>query len=111
MAEEVTWEEPPPSGRGTRGTKYQAQIDALKANPGQWAKVIERRTAASARPFKAQGCEVTTRANYPENKNLVDIFARFPEEGTPPTPKAKAEDKPEAPKRPARKRPSRAKKS
>ena len=80
MTDEVKWTEPPPSRKGKRTTKYQSQIDELMANPGKWALVISGKTAASGRPFQKAGCEVTTRTIDGQPKNIVDIYARFPEQ-------------------------------
>lgn len=79
MTDDLKWTTPPPSKKGKRETKYQPLIDQLKDKPGEWALVIEGKTAASARPFQKAGCEVTTRTIEGQPKNIVDIYARFPE--------------------------------
>lgn len=36
----MTWESPPPKKRGAPRVKWQREADALRKNPGKWAKLV-----------------------------------------------------------------------
>lgn len=50
MSEVIRWENPPEHAnkRPARAPKYQKAADALRARPGEWAVIAEKRTTGSA---------------------------------------------------------------
>lgn len=49
VADQITWETPPPSKKGGRGTrKWPQRLAALRERPGEWAKFGPYATAAVA---------------------------------------------------------------
>jgi len=77
---EIEWETPPAVVRKTRRSKYDPIVDALKDNPGQWAKVMVDVNSATARVLITNGCTITTRQNG-LGEGKVDVWAVFVEDG------------------------------
>lgn len=72
----LIWETPAPKKMG-RKSKNEKIVAALKANPGQWARVAEGR-GSSVSWFKNHGCEATGRS---QPDGTVYTYARWPQAG------------------------------
>ena len=85
---DVEWKEPPTVRRGKPPiTITDRQQRALKANPGEWARILRdlHKTTATAvvRRVTDLGFEVTTRVASVDGKSRkrYDIYARWPGDG------------------------------
>lgn len=70
---ELTWEEPPPP----RHVKWDVIYEALKARPGQWAKVqsgLKMPSGAQQATMKRKGFEAT----YRREADGCALYARWP---------------------------------
>ena len=67
---------PPPT---KRGSKFRPFLDALKANPGKWAKCPERANAGHATYWKTKGFDAAVRNRTKDNK--ADLWAMWPGDG------------------------------
>lgn len=72
----VQWVDPPASKRGTRVSKYQPIIEAVKERPNEWALVMEDVNAASAKVFTTNGLRITTRSTG-NSDGKVNVWAMY----------------------------------
>lgn len=75
----LVFEAPPATAtpKRVKGAKRQAVVDALKARPGEWARVKQNlKYTTETTEWRKLGCEV--RAAKPEGSDLYSIWARWP---------------------------------
>ena len=80
----LTWEEPPATSGGRAPKYFTAEVmEALRANPGKWARIPALVPPNSARyARKKKGLEVRqVLAGSPKGANKFPTWARFPAEG------------------------------
>ena len=62
---DIQWEDPPEDGRIHKKGKYRPTLDALRANPGSWARVAEFDGVQSASATAAaSGATTSTPHDY-----------------------------------------------
>lgn len=73
----MKWQEPPTPRRSSKyKTKTDLDVEELRANPGAWALVAEKRVGNSARQkYVQRGCEARS---YRHPGGLYDVYARWP---------------------------------
>lgn len=79
----LTWEEPPARGGGRTPKYFTPEVmEALRANPGKWARIPGLVTTTSAQSARKKGLEVRqVSAGSPKGATKFPTWARFPAEG------------------------------
>lgn len=70
---------PPPAKRGPGASMHKPFLDALKANPGKWAKCPERAKVGHVKHWKTKGFDAVARNRTKDNK--ADLWAMWPGDG------------------------------
>lgn len=77
--EALEFGEPPASGRAPR-PEVQQIVAALKARPGEWAKIVRNASLSTATRWRKQGLEVRSdKTGREDGDTRVDLWARYVE--------------------------------
>ena len=79
----LTWEEPPAPGGGRIPKYFTPEVmEALRANPGKWARIPGVMPPTSAQDARKKGLEVRqVTAGAPDGATKFPTWARVPVEG------------------------------